>query len=321
MVFLLMSPSVTPVRLAIVPGRSVEVAGVDVDARDALVAEHLQVTAIVLERQPQGEAVGPQLRDRPTFELPGPRVVAGLAHDEHVPPQLVAPEPGEGLGLDPYRPPGEQHHPQRRVEQLEQPGHLLDQRVLAARVEERVPRPPARLDVVLAAGRVGQDTVDVEDDRRPRLDRSGSPAPVVGLGATAGRRGHSSVGLVDARRRISSTTAASARVVVSPRSRPSATSRSSRRMILPLRVFGSSSVKMMVLGRAMAPILAATCWRRAWPWTSSEVSPAFTVTKAMMAWPVMSSLAPTTAASATVGWSTRADSTSVVETRWPEMFI
>jgi hypothetical protein len=41
----------------------------------------------------------------------------------------------------------------------------------------------------------------------------------------------------------------------------------------------------------------------------------------MMAWPVVSSLAPTTAASATVSWSTRALSTSVVEMRWPDTFI
>ena len=37
----------------------------------------------------------------------------------------------------------------------------------------------------------------------------------------------------------------------------------------------------------------------------------------MIAWPVTVSLAPTTAASATAGWSTRALSTSVVEMRWP----
>ena len=37
-----------------------------------------------------------------------------------------------------------------------------------------------------------------------------------------------------------------------------------------------------------------------------------------MAWPVVSSVAPTTAASATFGWETSADSTSVVEMLWPE---
>ena len=40
-----------------------------------------------------------------------------------------------------------------------------------------------------------------------------------------------------------------------------------------------------------------------------------------MACPVVASVAPTTADSATVGWSTSADSTSVVEMRWPETFI
>ena len=61
--------------------------------------------------------------------------------------------------------------------------------------------------------------------------------------------------------RISSTTVASASVVVSPRSRPSATSCSSRRMILPLRVLGRSGVKITVFGRAIAPMCCAT-WRR-----------------------------------------------------------
>src|SRR5207248_3226095 len=58
--------------------------------------------------------------------------------------------------------------------------------------------------------------------------------------------GHSSWGACRARFFISSTTLGSARVVVSPRSRPSATSFSRRRMILPLRVLGRSSVKMIV---------------------------------------------------------------------------
>ena len=52
-----------------------------------------------------------------------------------------------------------------------------------------------------------------------------------------------------------------------------------------------------------------------------SAGPATRVTKATMAWPVVASLAPTTAASATNGWSTSADSTSVVEIRWPDTFI
>jgi len=58
-----------------------------------------------------------------------------------------------------------------------------------------------------------------------------------------------------------------ASVVVSPRARFSATSRSSRRMILPERVFGSSGVKTMLAGFAIAPILCAT-WLR----SSSSIS-------------------------------------------------
>ena len=45
------------------------------------------------------------------------------------------------------------------------------------------------------------------------------------------------------------------------------------------------------------------------------------MTKATIALPVIGSLAPTTAASATASWDTRACSTSVVEMRWPETFI
>ena len=87
--------------------------------------------------------------------------------------------------------------------------------------------------------------------------------------ASPRHRGQSSCGAAAAWSRISSTTPGSASVVVSPRSRPSATSRSRRRMILPLRVLGRSSVKMTVLGRAMAPILVATCWRSSSPSSSA----------------------------------------------------
>ena len=49
--------------------------------------------------------------------------------------------------------------------------------------------------------------------------------------------------------------------------------------------------------------------------------PCLMVTNAAIAWPLMSCGRPMTAASATAGWSTSADSTSMVETRWPEMFM
>ena len=45
------------------------------------------------------------------------------------------------------------------------------------------------------------------------------------------------------------------------------------------------------------------------------------MTKAQIDWPVCSSVCPITAASATFGWETIADSTSAVESRWPETLI
>ena len=56
----------------------------------------------------------------------------------------------------------------------------------------------------------------------------------------------------------SSITSGSRRVVTSPSARPSAMSRSSRRMILPERVFGRSSAQMIRFGRANLPIRSAT---------------------------------------------------------------
>ena len=123
---------------------------------------------------------------------------------------------------------------------VEQAGDLVDERVVAARLEERLPVAARPFEEVLAAGRVGQHAVHVEDDRRAGCHLAVAPAPVVRL-VEAVRHvlpRQSSCGAVAARSRISSTTPASASVVVSPRSRPSATSRSRRRMILPDRGLG-----------------------------------------------------------------------------------
>jgi magnesium-transporting ATPase (P-type) len=95
------------------------------------------------------------------------------------------------------------------------------------------------------------------------------------------------------------TTVGSANVVVSPIVRPSAISRSKRRMILPLRVFGNSAAKRISSGRAIGPIFLATCA------LSSSVSallpstPALSETNAQIAWPLISCALPMTAASAT----------------------
>ena len=92
-------------------------------------------------------------------------------------------------------------------------------------------------------------------------------------------------------------------------------------MILPLRVFGSASVKRISSGRAMAPISFTTCSFSAPLSASSTGTPACTVTKATRAWPFRSSGRPTTAASATLGWETSALSTSIVPSRWPATFM
>ena len=94
-------------------------------------------------------------------------------------------------------------------------------------------------------------------------------------------------------------------------------------MILPLRVFGSSSVKTTVFGRAIGPIFSATWARSSWPRSSvggTGIGPqGHEGHDGLSRW--WHRCAPTTADSATAGWSTRADSTSVVEMRWPETFM
>ena len=123
------------------------------------------------------------------------------------------------------------------------------------------------------------------------------------------------------RRASSATTVGSASVVVSPRGRFSDTSRSSRRMILPERVFGSSGVNTMLAGAANLPITLPTWSRSSFSIAGEPSLPPFKVTKATIAWPVCASLRPATAASATAGWLTSALSTSMVEMRCPETFI
>ena len=123
---------------------------------------------IVLEGQAQVEAVGPQIPHDPLLERGDLGVVTPVAHDQEVPAQPVAVQPGQRLRLHPQRAAGEQDDRQRRVEELQEPGDLLDDRVVAARLEKGGPVPIPPLDEVLATGGVGQDPVDVEDDgRRP----------------------------------------------------------------------------------------------------------------------------------------------------------
>ena len=94
-------------------------------------------------------------------------------------------------------------------------------------------------------------------------------------------------------------------------------------MILPLRVLGSSGTTWISRGRAIGEISLATCLRSSSTMSSLgvPVALALRMTNAQIACPVVSSEAPTTAASATPECPTRADSTSAVEIRWPETFM
>ena len=91
-------------------------------------------------------------------------------------------------------------------------------------------------------------------------------------------------------------------------------------MIFPDRVFGSSGVKTMFAGFAIGPIFTATWLRSSSSRSTEPSSPPFRVTNATIACPVRASARPHTAASATLEWSTSADSTSIVEMR-PETFM
>ena len=84
-----------------------------------------------------------------------------------------------------------------------------------------------------------------------------SPPRTAGRGLRPGRRAEPTADYLLAR--IASNTLGSSSVEVSPSSRPSATSRSRRRMILPLRVFGSSGTTWISRGLAIGEISLATC--------------------------------------------------------------
>jgi len=74
---------------------------------------------------------------------------------------------------------------------------------------------------------------------------------------------------------------------------------------------------MIVFGRAIEPIFETTCSRSSLDRASLESFPPRSVTNAKIACVVTGSSRPMTAASATFGCETSADSTSVVEMRWP----
>jgi hypothetical protein len=98
-------------------------------------------------------------------------------------------------------------------------------------------------------------------------------------------------------------------------------SRRSLRMIFPDLVLGRSSAQMIRLGLASLPIWRPTWSRSTVSRSASGTAPDPRVTYATTAWPVRSSAEAMTAASATAGCETRADSISAVDSRWPETLI
>ena len=62
----------------------------------------------------------------------------------------MALEPSEGVALDADRAGGEEDDPEVGLEQVEELGDLLDQRVLAGRLEEGIPVSVGTLEQVLA---------------------------------------------------------------------------------------------------------------------------------------------------------------------------
>ena len=65
-------------------------------------------------------------------------------------------------------------------EQVEEDLDLLDDRVLAAGVEERSPVLPGRLQVVLAAGRVREHAVEVDNHGPAWFEGLAVPGPMLG---------------------------------------------------------------------------------------------------------------------------------------------
>ena len=100
---------------------------------------------------------------------------------------------------------------------------------------------------------------------------------------------------------ISSTTLGSDNVLVSPKlsSSPLKIFLKILRIIFPLLVFGRSSTTNTAFGAAKGPIDLRTCMTRSLRIWSVDSWPSFRETKALTAWPVSSSLMPTTAASDT----------------------
>lgn len=150
----------------------------DIDAGNPFCTKHVPVAGIIFERELKVKAVVTQVMHRTSLEGRHLCVIPTVAHDKKVPAQSVVVQPRESLRHHPKRPTGEKDYPQGGLEKSEQMGHVLDKRIFAASLEERVPILPSGFDEMLAPGGIGQNPVDVEDDRASRLDGIGAPVPV-----------------------------------------------------------------------------------------------------------------------------------------------
>ena len=104
--------------------------------------------------------------------------VRAVPHDQQVPADGEATEPLAGDVEEPDRPRSQQHDPEVGVEKIEEHLRLLDDRVLAARVEEPTPVTDRPLEEVLTTRCVRQDTIEVDDHDRRRRDRVRPPRPI-----------------------------------------------------------------------------------------------------------------------------------------------
>jgi hypothetical protein len=77
----------------------------------------------------------------------------------------------------------------------------------------------------------------------------------------------------------------------------------------------------MFAGFAIGPIFFADVVAQLLELLDRRLDAAFSVTNATIACPVIASCARRDGGLGDVGWSTSADSTSIVEMRWPETFI
>lgn len=114
----------------------------------------------------------------------------------------------------------------------------------------------------------------------------------------------------------------SAKVDVSPRLSvsPATIFRRIRRMIFPDRVMGRLGVTHSMSGLAKGPISDRTWFRNSAMSSGLSVCSSLSITKPVMASPLMGCGLPTTAACATAGCKTKALSTSAVPIRCPDTF-